>query len=170
MINSTLQIVEDNSLGSNVQTGFGPLDTLLQLCFPIILLLMVSITSTLVIIKMRNNKLSIHRSMTWIVINFFLFSTSVYLIISVILAYSNVTSFNVFNELGHYLGISNSGQEWLTFIMLIFISFTYLKLFRNTLELATLKDRQDTLSREIAILNGKINLLLKKEKNSKKSK
>lgn len=166
----SLIISQDNSLGSDVDTGFGPLDTLLQLGFPIILLLMVSVTSTLIILRIRNNKISIHKSMTWIVLNILLLGMSIYLIISVILAYANVTSFNVFNEIGHYLGISNSGQEWLIFIMLIFISFTYLKLFRNTLELATLKDRQETLSREIAILNGKIDLLLKNEIKSKKHK
>ncbi|MCR8613398.1 MAG: DUF2304 domain-containing protein [Mycoplasma sp.] len=168
----------NNIFGAVPETGNKAADGFLQIGIPIILLVVVMLVTFKFIRNIQKGVLSLRDSTAWIVFNVFMFLTSLYLVIVVILSYTGATDYNLFKEIAHYLGISsNNGEEWLTFIILLVMSFIYLRLFQNTLKIAKLRQRIEELSREFAILNGKITETssiplepIQKEKIEKKSK
>ena len=121
----------------------------------------------------QKGKLSLSETFVWILFTLFMIFISLYLLILQIMTTFHVNGFNLFNYLATLFGLVNKkGQvpEWLVFIIMIFLGYLYAKSFQNTIKLSKLRGNINDLSKEIAILNGKLSNTLYDKKDKKISK
>ncbi len=119
----------------------------------------------------QKGKLSLSETFVWIIFTLFMIFVSVYLLVLQIMStFGDPDVFNLFNYLAKLFGLvsDETGQapEWLIFIIMIFLAYLYAKAFQNTIKLSKLRGNINDLSKEVAILNGKLSDSLHNKKIS----
>ena len=118
----------------------------------------------------QKGKLSLSETFVWIIFTLFMIIVSVYLLVLQIMSTFGVTGFNLFDYFATLFGlVDKNGQvpEWLMFIIMIFLAYLYAKAFQNTIKLSKLRGNINDLSKEVAILNGKLSDSLHNKNNKK---
>ena len=141
---------------------------------PIMTLLIVLIGFIYYIYLIQKGKLSLNETVVWILFTFFMVFISIYLLILQIMSTFGVAGFNMFDYLASWFGLVNKSNQlpkWLVFIILVILAFIYAKIFHSTLKISKLKKNVGLLSKEIAIINGKLenHLDIKSDKKDNKN-
>jgi hypothetical protein len=136
---------------------------------PLITLTIVLLGFVYYIHLIQKGKLTLRETFVWILFTLFMVFVAFYLLVLQIMSTFGESGFNLFNYLASLGGlVDKNGKtpEWLVLIIMIFLAYLYAKAFQATIKLAKLKGNINILSKEVAILNGKLNDTLGKREES----
>ena len=131
-----------------------------NLGFPIFLFI-VSISSLIwFLVEIKKKRLELKTMIAWFILNLVYTITVLYVLIISILHYFYIdNAINIFNYIAYNLfGINmEGGKEWVILLILGFISYILIKSLHNSIKISKLNIRVDELSKDVAILSGKVN-------------
>ena len=140
---------------------------------PIVILFLVIIGFAYYIHLIQKGSLSLSETFVWIVFTILMLFIATYLLVLQIMSTFHHYGFNLFDYLASWFGIVKKNGEvakWMMLVILIILAFLYAKSFHSTIKISRLRNNVNTLAKEVAILNGKINDSLTNEKNGKNKK
>ena len=140
---------------------------------PILTLFIVLVGFVYYIYLIQKGKLSLNETVVWILFTLLMVFISLYLLTLQIMSTFDRSGYNIFNHLASLFGLVNASNkipEWLVFIILVILAFIYAKIFHSTLKISKLRKNVGLLSKEIAIINGKLEKHLKTESDGEKKK
>ena len=132
----------------------------INLGFPLFLLIISFLSFVWFSLELKKKRLELKTMIAWFVLNIFYTITVAYVLIIAILHFFYIdNAINIFNYIAYNIfGINLSGgKEWIILLILGFISYILVKTLHNSIKISKLNIRVDQLSKDVAILSGKVN-------------
>lgn len=149
------------------------LPTSIGYAIPLITLSLVLLGFIYYIYLIQKGKLTLSETFVWILFTLLMVFIALYLLILQIMSTFGYGGFNLFDYFSSLFGLvdrNGNTPKWLMMIIMIFLAFMYTKLFHTTIKITKLKANVNTLSKEVAIMNGKLSDTLDNRKTSPKKK
>lgn len=164
-----------------METSFEKLGEAMNLGLPIFLFIIATLSFVWFGIEIRKKRIEFKALFSWFMWTVVFSVIVLYILIVSILHVANIDNVpNIFNQLAHYVfGLDmENGKQWIILLLLSLIALILVKSLSNSIKIAKLDSRINTLNKQVAILMGQVNRttdfenlpLSTKEKTSKEVK
>ena len=135
------------------------LGELVSLGFPIFLLIIASLSLVWFVVEIKRKRIDMKTMIIWLIMNIIYIIAVIYILLVAILNVAEIGAPNIFNMFAYSVfGINmEDGKQWIILLILAFISYVLVNTLVNTIKISKLNGRVDDLSKEVAIISGKIN-------------
>lgn len=132
---------------------------IINLGFPIALLIIAIFSFFWFWLEIKKKRIQLNTMVVWLILNIIYVLIIIYITIIEGLHLANIDALNIFNWIAfNWFGINlANGKEWIILLIFMFISYILIKSLYNSIKISKLQTELHTLSREVAILSGKVN-------------